>query len=139
MMKKLCGPLLVTLSLSGFLVGVVNSGCERPSKPAPKVKQMSHLRALGQLLQNYAGEHGGTLPSRLEDAIDPSNGSATLLIFVNPATGVQGSWKFHAPNKNLRDLNPREIIVSSPVFKDRGEDKRFQLAADGTAEIAKAP
>jgi hypothetical protein len=100
---------------------------------------MAQLQTLGHFLANYAHEHDGVLPAQLDDAVERSNDYSVVLSFVNPATGERSPWNFHAPKKKLGELDPREVIVSSPVFEDRGQKRRFQLTADGRTEIVKAP
>jgi hypothetical protein len=108
------------------------------STPAPKIKQVAQLNGLGSLLRDYARDHDGVLPARLEEVAKPPSGSDVLLLFVNPTTGEKSPWNYNASGKNLKELNLEDVIVSSSLFHDRGREVRLQLMGDWSPKIVNA-
>ena len=101
------------------------------------MKQASQLKGIGIMLIDYAREHDGVLPIRLEEAIKPRDPEMRVLFFKNPETGENQSWNFHGTGKVLADLAPDSVMVSSPTFRDRGTNVTIRLMANGELDIVR--
>ena len=100
------------------------------------IKQVEQLRGLGSLLQQYALNHDGVLPARLDEVAIPPYGSDVLLVFVIPRTGEKTSWNFDGAGKSLAQLKPDDVVVSSPSFQDQGKKRRLQLMGNWSVTSA---
>lgn len=131
-------PLLIVLIVSALAAISMSPMFQCSSEPAPRIKQAEQLRGLGSLLRGYAVDHGGVLPSRLEEVAKPPSGSEALLLFVNPRNGEKTPWNFDGAGKSVEQLKREDVVVSSSIFEDRGKKTRLQLMGDWNVRFVSA-
>ena len=113
----------------GFASGIAATGMTRQAgwllsddrplltwdRPAHQIKCSSDLRQLGQLLEEYAAEHGGALPNRLEEVATTEYEHAWL-----SCPGPEGGPYVYRGRGLRLPLNPGYALITEPLSYHQG-------------------